>query len=169
MYSKFFVYSFCLTIYLHAHPHARARIVIFFFKSKYRCLHKSQKKTRSIPTRIREISKHKIEACQIIIVSRRYLSRVHEDESPILSDAYAPRSTNEVATTDSIQPRSAVLTFGGLKFLTLQITSTRKRKSAVYFVCGQSETSPSPLLVRVRCWWSARSKDSSNPLPSLSH
>lgn len=63
--------------------------------------------------------------------------------------------------------RSTVVTFGGPKFLTLQITSTRKRKSAVYFVCGQSGTSPSPLLVRVRCWWSAVERFIESFLPPL--
>lgn len=89
-----------------------------------------------------------IEACQIIIVSRRYLSRVHGDESPILLTLLDRRAKWPQRIPFS---RLTVVTFGGPKFLTLQITSTRKRKSAVYFVCGQSRTSPSLLLVRARC------------------
>lgn len=95
-----------------------------------------------------------IEGCQIIIVSRRYLSRVHGDESSILLTLTL---LDRRAKWPQRIPfsRLTVVTFGGPKFLTLQITSTRKRKSAVYFVCGQSRTSPSLLLVRARCWWSA--------------
>jgi len=91
-----------------------------------------------------------IEGCQIIIVSRRYLSRVHGDESSILLTLTL---LDRRAKWPQRIPfsRLTVVTFGGPKFLTLQITSTRKRKSAVYFVCGQSRTSPSLLLVRARC------------------
>lgn len=62
--------------------------------------------------------------------------------------------------------RSTVVTFGGPKFLTLQITSTRKRKSAVYgFVCGQSETKSALSACEFNAD-EARSKDSSNPFSS---
>lgn len=112
----------------------------------------------SNPAWIQEILEHEIEACQIIIVSRRYLSRVHGDESPILLTLTL---LDRRAKWPQRIPfsRSAVVTFGGPKFLTLQITSTHKRKSAVYFVCGQSGTRLLSLSassrVRVRCWWSA--------------
>lgn len=128
---------------------------LFFFKSKYRCLYKSRgEEEKRLCARIQGILGHEIEACQIIIVSRRYLSRVHGDESPILLTLTL---LDRRAKWPQRIPfsRSTVVTFGGPKFLTLQITSTRKRKSAVYFVCGQSGTSPSLLLVRARCWWSA--------------
>lgn len=117
---------------------------------------------RCLCARIREILEHEIEACQIIIVSRRYLSRVHGDESPILLTLTL---LDRRAKWPQRIPfsRSTVVTFGGPKFLTLQITSTRKRKSAVYFVCGQSGTSPSLLLDADE----ARLKDSSNPFPTL--
>lgn len=155
------------------HPHTRENRYFFLFKSKYRCLHKSRKKRRGgIPTRIREIlwyARGEIKACQIIIVSRRYLSRVHEeDESPILRRARALVDRRTKWPQRIPFSRSAVVTFGGPKFLTLQITSTRKRKSAVYFVCGQSERRVVPL--RSSCEEfdadEARSKDSSNP-PAL--
>jgi len=140
-------------IYLHA-PMQRP---LFFFKSKYRCLYKNRgEEERRLCARIQGILGHEIEACQIIIVSRRYLSRVHGDESPILTLTLFDRRAKWPQRIPF--SRSTVVTFGGPKFLTLQITSTRKRKSAVYFVCGQSRTSPSLLLVRARCWWSAVEK-----------
>lgn len=113
----------------------------FLFKLKRRCLHKSRRNERIVLARFRGILKHKIETCQIIIVSRRYLTRVHRDESSILLTlTLLDRRTKWPQRIPF--SRSTVVTFGGPKFLTLQITSTRKRKSAVYFVCGQSGTSP---------------------------
>jgi len=62
-----------------------------------------------------------------------------------------------------------MVTFGGPRFLALQITCTRKRKSAVRFVCGQSGSGR--FLARARAREpldadEARSKDSSNPFSS---
>lgn len=126
-------------MYLHNH----------YFSSNGNIVYTRNERKRKVSLRgSKKILKHEIEACQIIIVSRRYLSRVHGDESPIL-DRRA-KWLQRIPFS-----RSTVVTFGGPKFLTLQITSTRKRKSAVYFVCWQSRTSPIPLNVRVRCWWSA--------------
>lgn len=63
-----------------------------FVKLKYDCLFKTGRKKerrRTVPlTEIRGITEvTEIEACQIIIVSRRYLTRVHGDESSNLPDS----------------------------------------------------------------------------------
>lgn len=132
---KIFIYIFYQ--FLSTRPPRQSSL--FFFKLKRRCLHKSQRRERIVLARFRGILKHKIGTCQIIIVSRRYLSRVHGDESSILLTLML---LDRRAKWPQRIPfsRSTVVTFGGPKFLTLQITSTRKRKSAVYFVCGQSGT-----------------------------
>jgi len=134
-----------------------------YFSSNRKTVYTRNERKRKVSLqRIQGILEHEIEACQIIIVSRRYLSRVHGDESPILLTLTL---LDRRAKWPQRIPfsRSTVVTFGGPKFLTLQITSTRKRKSAVYFVCGQSGTSPSLLLDADE----ARLKDSSNPFPTL--
>lgn len=124
---------------------------LFFFKSKGCCLYKKRKKDKSVSAEDpRNLEARDRGLSDYYSESSILESRVHGDESPILL-------TLTILDRRAKWPqripfsRSTVVTFGGPKFLTLQITSTRKRKSAVYFVCWQSRTSPTPLIVRVRC------------------
>lgn len=151
-----FLWSLINSLHICSHLkylHAFTQHLLFFFKSKY-CLYKKQKKKKNVCEDPRNLEARDRGLSDYYSESSILESRVHGDESPILLTlTILDRRAKWLQRIPF--SRSTVVTFGGPKFLTLQITSTRKRKSAVYFVCWQSRTSPSLLIVRVRCWWSA--------------
>lgn len=149
--NKFFIYMFSFNMFAYIHIiiiiFLQIEILLFIQETKEKEKRLCEEDPRNLAARDRGLSDYYSESSILE-------SRVHGDESPILLTlTILDRRAKWLQRIPF--SRSTVVTFGGPKFLTLQITSTRKRKSAVYFVCWQSRTSPSPLIVRVRCWWSA--------------
>jgi len=125
------VYFFCLTIYLHA-PTASD---YYFSSNQNTALFIQEPRedeehpcvdTRNLGARDRGLSDYYSESSILESSTRRWVS--DPPDAPSIDERSGHNGFHSA--------RSAVVTFGGPKFLTLQITSTRKRKSAVYFVCG---------------------------------
>lgn len=162
--NKFFIYMFSFNMFAYIHItiiiFLQIEILLFIQETKEKEKRLCEEDPRNLAARDRGLSDYYSESSILE-------SRVHGDESPILLTlTILDRRAKWLQRIPF--SRSTVVTFGGPKFLTLQITSTRKRKSAVYFVCWQSRTSPSPLIVRVRCWWSAVERFIEPFLPSPS-
>lgn len=157
--NKFFTYMFPFNIFAHAFT----QHLLFLFKSKY-CLYKKRKKKKNVSARIQEIFKHEIEACQILIVSRRYLSRECTEMS--LRSFWRWRS--------SIDERSGYNGFHSVdrRWSPLVVRNSLHSKLLPLVSGNRPSTSfagnQGPVPLRSSCEFDAdetRLKDSSNPFP----